>query len=250
MHHTCAYANAALAALGTDVNTAPVQDDVLAISNNRFLPQEDYRIIAAYAQSTTLNRARITSPSNRQITLPFIRPSSAATVPPSDPNVADYRATPFQIQGLEELGVEASTDLGAATEVFVAALCLDKQFTPAPKGNIFTLRGTSVTAAGILLWTNLNVTWADALPEGLYAVCGLEVVGVTELFARVILENQVWRPGSVASVLVGSRTHDMFRMGRMGNWGQFRSTRMPIVQVMNLAAVAVHTVYLDIVRIG
>lgn len=250
MHHTCAYANAALAALGTDVNTVPVQDDILAISNNRFLPQEDYQIVAAYAQSTTLNRARITSPTNRQITLPFIRPSSAATSPPTDPNVADYRVQPFQIQGLEELGIEASTDLGAATEVFVAGLWLQKQFTPPPRGNIFTLRGTSTTAAGILLWTNLAVTWADSLPEGLYAVVGLEVVGVTELMARVILENQIFRPGSLASGLVGSRTHEMFRMGRLGNWGQFRSTRMPIVQVLNLAATAVHTVYLDLIRIS
>lgn len=250
MHHTCAYANAVLAALGTDVNTPPVQDDILAISNNRFLPQEDYQIVAAYAQSTTLNRARITSPTNRQITLPFIRPPSATTAPPTDPNVADYRASPFQIQGLEELGVEASTDLGAATEVFIAGLCLQKGFTPAPRGNIFTLRGTSTTAAGVLLWTNLNVTWADSLPEGLYAVVGLEVIGATEIMARCILENQIFRPGSVAQILVGSRTHDMFRLGGLGDWGHFRSTRMPIIQVLNLAATAVHTVYLDLIRLS
>jgi hypothetical protein len=249
MHHTLAYANPALAALAVDTNGTPVQDDIIAISNNRFLPQEDYRIVAAYAQMTTANRTRISSPTNRQITLPFIRPIAASTAPVNDPNVADYRGQPFKVEGLEELGVDFSTDLGAATEVAIAALWLDKGFTPAPPGNIFTMRGTSTTAAAILSWTSLAVTWADSLPEGLYAVVGLEVVGVTEVLSRVILENQVMRPGSVASVLVGNRTHEMFRMGRLGNWGQFRSTRMPIVQVLNLAAIAVHTVYLDLIRI-
>jgi hypothetical protein len=93
------------------------------------------------------------------------------------------------------------------------------------------------------------VTWADALPDGDYMACGLEVVGATEIFARMILENQVMRPGCVCSVLVGNRTHEMFRAGRLGSWGKFRSTRMPIIQVFNTAAVSTHTVFLDLIRI-
>lgn len=246
--HLSCYASTTLS---TTANTdiPAVNDDIMAISNTHFLPQQDYDLVAAYAQSATLNRARIVSPTNRQVTLPFIRPSSAASSPPTDPNVADYRSNPFRIQGLEELAVEATSDIAMGNETFHALVFLQDQFQPVPKGNIFTLRGTSTTATVANTWTTLTVTWADLLPDGDYVCCGMELVGATEIAGRIIFENQVLRPGSVAQTTVGGRSHDMFRKGGLGSWGRFKSTRMPIIQAMNSAAVSTHTVFLDFVRI-
>ena len=246
--HMSAYASTTLS---TTANTdiAAVQDDILAISNNHFLPQKDYDLVFAYAQSATLNRARLVSPTNRQITIPFLRPVNAGATPATDPNVADYRSTPFGIQGLEELALEASSDIAMGNETFIGLIGLQDTFRPVPKGNPFTLRGTSSTASVANTWTTLTVTWADTLPDGLYTCIGLEVVAVTGIAARLIFENQVLRPGCVGSVLVGNRTHQMFRLGGLGAWGDFRQTRMPIVQVLNTAAVSSHTVFLDLVKI-
>jgi len=249
MFHTAAYITTLLAQ-AANFDTPALSDDILAISNNHFLPQRDYDLVAAYVQSTTLNRARLVSPTNRQITLPFIRPTSANTTPPSRVPLADYRDNPFRVEGLEELALEMSSDLGAATEVGLGVVFLETGRRPAPRGQVFTLRGTSTTTAAVNLWTTLAMTWADALPVGRYAIVGMEVIGATEIAGRVILEGQYERPGCIAGVLVGGITHPMFQKGGLGLWGEFVSTRMPIVQVLNLAAVAVHTVYLDIIKIS
>lgn len=246
--HMAAYASTTLSTTANTDITA-VADDILAISNNHFLPQNDMDLIAAYCQSATLNRARLVSPSNRQITLPFLRPVNAAATPATDPNVCDLSHQPFRIQGLEELALEASSDIATGNETFVGFVCLQDRRDPVPPGNIFTLRGTSTTASVALTWTTISTTWADALPDGDYVCVGLEVIGATEIGARAIFENQVLRPGGVAQVLVGSRTHYMFRQGRLGVWGRFKSTRMPIIQVFNSAAVSVHTVFLDLIRV-
>lgn len=246
--HLSCYASTTLS---TTANTdiPAISDQIIAISNNHLLPQVDYDLVAAYAQSATLNRVRLVSPSNRQVTLPFLRPVNAGATPATDPNVSDYRANPFRIQGLEELALEATSDVAMGNETFVGGVFLQDTYVPPPKGNIFTLRGTSTTASVALTWTDLAVTWADTLPDGDYVCVGLEVVGATEIFARLIFENQTMRPGGVCSVLVGSRTHAMFRQGGLGSWGKFKSTRMPIVQVLNTAAVSTHTVFLDLIRV-
>ena len=116
--HMSAYASTTLS---TTANTdiAAVQDDILAISNNHFLPQKDYDLVFAYAQSATLNRVRLVSPTNRQVTLPFLRPVNAGATPATDPNVADYRSTPFGIQALEELALEATSDIAMGNETFI-----------------------------------------------------------------------------------------------------------------------------------
>ena len=239
--------------LGTTENTdvpANTSDNIFTISNNHFQPQRNYNLIYAAANSATLNRARIVSPTNRQITLPFIRGIIAAASPGNDPNVADYRANPFTVQGLEELAVEATSDIVMGTERMNAYLALEDNFVPWPAGQLFTMRGTSTTASVANTWTTRTVTWADTLPEGTYLVGGLEVIGATQQAARLILNEQEFRPGSLALTAVSQKSHRLFRKGRLGVWGQFRSTALPQVQVLNTAAVSVHTVYMDIQRIG
>lgn len=246
--HTSAYATTTLSTTAnTDVPA--INDDIIAISNNHFLPQRDYDLVAAYTQSATLNRTRIVSPTNRQITLPFLRPINAGSTPATDTNVADYRAVPFRIEGLEELAAEMTSDIAMGNETGITGIFLQDRRDPVPPGNCFTLRGTSTTASVALTWTTIAVTWQDALPDGDYVCIGCSVVGVTEILFRIIFENQVLRPGGVAEVLVGNRSHEMFRKGGLGAWGRFKSTRMPIIQVFNTAAVASHTVFLDFVRV-
>lgn len=248
MHHTVAFN----VDLGTTANTdvPAITDNVLTISNNHFLPQNDWQVIFAAAMSATLNRARIVSPTNRQITLPFIRPIILAATPGDDVGVADFREHPFRIRGLEELAIEASSDIAMGTESCTVVLGLSQRQDPVPMGNIFTMRGTSTTASVADTWTTITVTWADILPEGVYGVCGLEVIGATQVAGRLILEDERFRPGGLAVTSIGQRNHQMFRKGGLGMWGRFRSTALPQVQVLNTAAVSVHTVYMDLIRLA
>lgn len=233
-----------------NLDVPAITDDIFTITNSHFLPNADWDIIYAAAMSATINRARIVSPSNRQITLPFIRPVEPAATPGDNPNVADYRRTPFRIKRNEELSIEATSDLAMATESLTVLLGLQQGMEPAPAGNVFSFRGTSVTASVADAWTTIVTTFADTLQEGLYAVVGLEVFGATEVAGRIIFEDQINRPGCVSVAAVASRTAPMFTKGGLGIWGRFRSTALPQIQVLNTAVVAVHTVNLEIMRVG
>lgn len=247
MHHTVAYTGS-IAAGTSFVEVAALQDEIITIQNNHFLPQEEYDIQYIFASCTNYNRARFVSPSNRQITTPFIRPANSATLPASNPNIAVYSGSPFRIKGLEELSVELIHDDAAAQRATVL-MGWSKNFTPIPMGDIFTLRGTSTTAATANAWSTLTTTWQDQLAAGTYAVIGAEVQSTNAIGFRLIFENQILRPGGVSITSLGNRTAPLFYKGGLGNWGNFKSTRMPIVQVLANAADASHSVYLDIVRI-
>lgn len=248
MFHLAAYSALIDNTANTDV--AALNDQILSVSNGHFLPQRDYSLIFAAVMAATLNRVRIVSPTNRQITLPIIRPIMTAVLPATAPNMADYRKNPFRIRGLEELALEATSGVAMGTERFTALVGLATSMETSPQGDIFTLRGTSTTAAVANAWTDLAITWADTLPAGNYAVVGLEVQSTNAQGARLIFENQTERPGSISITGLGNRTHLMFYKGELGRWGSFRSTRMPTVQVLANAADATHVIHLDIVRIS
>lgn len=245
--HMCAYEEAIDNTANTDLDA--ITDDVLTISNSHFLLQQDMDIIGAAAMSANLTRGRIVSPSNRQITLPFIRPIIGAAVPGDNPNYANYLDNPFRVRGLEELAIETS-GVCMGTEQSLSLLALQTTMEPVPRGNIFTMRGTSTTTTTALTWTTLTTTWADILPEGTYLVCGLEVQAATCVAARIIFEGQVWRPGSLGITGLTQRNPAVFRKGGLGVWGRFTSTAMPQIQQLNTAGVSSHEIYMDIMRIG
>lgn len=247
MFHTAAYFTASLSTTA-NFDVPALGDDVLTISNSHFLPQQDLDLVAAAAMSANLNRARLVSPSNRQVTLPFIRPINAAAIPATQQEIPDYIENPFRIRGLEELALEASSDIAMGNEDCNALVWLTPGLRIAPRGNIFTMRGTSTTAAVADTWTSLTMTWADILPQGEFAVLGLEVIGAGGIAGRLILEGQTWRPGCLAMATVGLQAPVIFRKGLLGDWGRFRSTSMPIPQVLCNTTTAVWTVYMDIVR--
>lgn len=248
MFHMAAYFSAALAQ-AADTDIPALTDDVLTIANGHFLPQVDLQIMFAYAAAATVNRARIVSPSNRQITLPFIRPTNLGQNPITQQMIADYRSNPFVARSLEELAIEATSDLVMGSEDATILLGLQPGFTPTPRGNVYTMRITSTTASVADAWTTIVAVFPDILPQGVYAVVGLEYVGVTGSAARLILHDQTWRPGCVAQVTINGEAPELFRKGRMGEWGRFTSTSMPQFQVLNSAVVSVHTLFMDIVRV-
>lgn len=226
-----------------------VTDDVLAVQNNHFLPQRDWQLLYAMAIGATINRARIVQPSYRQVVEPQIRPVVLGAAPGSDANVADYRQYPLRVRGLEELAVESTSDLAMGTERHFALVALLDAFEPLPQGDVYTIRGTSSTSAPANVWTTLAVNWDATLPEGEYALCGVYGIGNGAIAYRAILENQPWRPGLPAVQSVGQRHVFDGRKGALGVYGRFRNYALPQIQCLPNAALASHTIYLDLVRV-
>lgn len=239
-------------AIGTNANTDmdAITDDILAIQNSHFFPGEDLDLIFAAACSATANRARIVTPKLRQITPPIIQPPDANATFGADPNLAVYRDSPLRLRAGEEIAVEFTSDIAMGTEQAYAILGLSRGLRAAPRGDYYALRGTSTTAAVANTWTTLTTTWADSLPQGTYAVVGMRVTGVSEVAARLIFNDQIWRPGCLGSALVGNKGAGIFRNGGLGEWGRFRNDIMPRVQVLNVTTTAVHDIVLDIVQVS
>jgi len=238
--------------IGTTANTdvPALADGIFTITNNHILPQKNYDLPYAFAMSATLDRARMVTPNFRQITLPFIRPVEASALPVDDPNLADYVDNPLRIIGLEEFSIQATSAVAMGSEDMFAVYAFEDQRRPAPQGDIYTLRGTSSTTGAQRVWTNISVTWADELAAGRYTAVGLNVIATNIVAARLVFEDQVLRPGCVGSVAVGNRTADIFRKGRLGRWGDFTSTALPNVEVLQNATDASYDIYLDIIRVG
>lgn len=245
MHHTVAYTDSVAAVTNDDIPA--INDDIIPIVNSHFQFQQNRDLLYAFAAGLGLDRARIVSPKHRQVTLPFIRPHNVGVLPVNDPNVADFRANPFRLAGLEEIAIEASTT-GVGPNRIHVLLGVATSRTPASAGDIYTIRGTSTTAAVVNTWTTITTTWADLLGAGDYDVVGLEVFSTNAIAARLIFDDQMERPGGVSIGALGNRTHAMFYKGGLGRWGTFRSTNMPRVQVLANVADASHEVFMDIIR--
>lgn len=248
MFHTCAFAQST----GNTANTdqAPVPDDILVIQNNHFLLQRDWLLLAAYAGGTSLDRARLVTPSLRQITLPFIRPVNVGLLPITLTPVDDLRANPLRLRALEELATE-HTNTAVGPTINTTVLCLSQgPVSPIPSGDIFTMRGTGTTTLGVNSWTSITTTWADTLPAGLYSCVGLSAFSTGCQAARLIFEDQVQRPGCVGGAGIGTLPNPIFIDGNLGEYGRFNANRMPTVQFLSASADTAETVYLQLIRIG
>jgi hypothetical protein len=244
MFHLSAYSTSI--ATGVETDLTAVQDNVLPISNSHLVPQLPCAVIFAAVMATNIQRARIQSPTLQQITTPFIRGIMPALVPSSPAQLATYLMNPLDVKMLEEIQILAFQNAAGAQRV----TCLvGLQFSPGIpiSGDIYTLRGTSTTPAVANAWTQIAVTWQNALPQGQYAVAGLQHQSANGQAARLIIQQLFYRPGCMSQALLTDIAHPYFFKGAMGQWGVFNNYAMPNVEVLCNAADAAHELYLDIV---
>jgi hypothetical protein len=248
MHHTLAWRLSSADATETDLT--PVTDSIWTIQNGHFLPSIDWFLLAAYAGAASPNRARLITPTFRQITTPYIRPINTDIVPGNLPSVSDYRANPLRFRALEEIQFMGTQTSGGAAVIVGLAWVARQGLQPMPSGDIYTLRGTGTTTAVAGAWTQVAVTWADTLPQGIFAVVGGNFIGTTCLSGRLIFEDQIDRPGGIGSSAADLNNEPMFLKGGLGVWGRFNSNRMPNVEFLCNAADTAQEIYLDIIRVG
>lgn len=247
MHHLCAYSESIAQNAFNDL--APVPDGVLTIANSHFLPQRDLPLVFAAAMSANLARARIVTPNLRLVSTPFIRPIINAAIPGNDAPVQDFRRNPLVLKGLEEVAIEA-IQTGAAAERVNVLLGLQFRDDPIPAGDPYTIRWTGTTAAVADTWTQITPTFDQVIPAGVYALTWAEVFG-TGLYAhRYNIENQVPRPGFYGQAAVTSQWTQRIPWQGLGEWGRFRSTAMPIIEVLCNAATASWEGYMTIIRVA
>lgn len=226
-----------------------LQDDVLQLRSARHTPSEDLFLFGGYASAVTLVRSRLNAPTTRLVAPSFLIPVQTTLLPPTDPNFMDVRQNPFRLKKDEGI-IWESTDSAAGPNNHYILSVLSPRLDPAPVGDMYTIRGTSTTAAVASTWTTITVTWDSDLPQGIYAVVGGMYIATNAIAFSCIFEGQYWRPGGLGSANAGVRPYAAFLKGGFGKWGQFRSLNPPGIRVLNDGTDAVHTLFLDVVKVA
>jgi uncharacterized protein YejL (UPF0352 family) len=232
-----------------DTDVPAISDDILTILNNHFVLRRPLDLIAAASMNTNLDRAKIASPSMRQIASPFIRSVIGALVPGSNPNMWLLNDNPFRIPALEEIQVQATSTV-AGPQQHTTVVWLRDTHDPIPFGNVIPLRFTSTTAAAANAWSTVPITFSDTLPSGRFAVALSEVVSANAIAHRWIFSGQEYRPGFLSFTSAQNRHPYAIAKGQFGSLGTFRSVDLPRLQVLCNGADAAHTGWLHVVRIG
>lgn len=248
MFHLLAFSGAINNTANTELDL--VSDQIVQSDSGQAYFQEDMKLNMLYASSATLLRARLVSPKLRQIFIPYMVPFNAALLPANNPNVVDMRNRPMTLRRLERFVPEFTSGVACGTENAYCVMAFAKELQDAPFGEITTLRATGTTTQVAGAWTDIALTFDQQLADGRYAIIGGQFQSTTAVAWRLILSNQVWRPGGLGQAALGSRTHDMFYNGKMGSWGEFVNTNLPRLQCLANAADTAQNLFLQVVRIG
>jgi hypothetical protein len=246
--HLAAYTKTNLGNVA-DTDIGALTDDILTIQNTHFVLQQPMQLVGAAVMSATLSRAKLASPSMRQVASPFVRPIIGAVKPASNPNMWCLDYNPFTIPPFEEIQILATSGV-AMTEVFTALVWLAPYIEALPDGNVVPLRFTSTVAATANAWSSVSITFADTLPSGIYAMVLSECQSAQAIAHRWIISNQIPRPGFFSFTNLSDRLPDLIAKGQFGKMGTFRSNDLPRLQVLCNGADAAHEGYLHVVRVG
>jgi len=237
-------ANTASPAQNVETDLTPVNDTILPIFNTHWFPQDTPQLLWASAMSTSIARARVQTPTLLKTTSPYIRGIMGGLVPTTPAQVADYRVNPLDMRSREEIIVFGTQSNAMAMRI---TSLLGLLFSPMPPvtGDQYTMRGTSTTTVTANAWSLLTVVWQNQLPQGNYAVTGLQHQSTNAQAARVIFLGAYYRPGCMSLANLTDYGHPMFRLGGLGQWGGFRDNIMPNIEVLANGADAAHELYLD-----
>lgn len=212
-------------------------------SNNRFIlppPPPNaggpFRIAAGHAGGTTMTLARIANATLRRIGFPSIVPINPGLTIPSLFPLASYGFNGPRLPIADEFGIEADA---AAVEVQTGALWLHDGVMNGPTGEIFSLQFSATITTVANAWTLGTLAFTQPLPVGKYAVYGLDVVGTTCMYARLLFADGGPRPGVLGRASVSIFPQPTFRVGNFGKFGEFTSYAQPQLEIFASSAASI-----------
>lgn len=245
--HLLAYAGSVTAAT-SPVTLPGLVDPVVTRSQTSglYILQQRLQAIAGLGMSAGMARVQLSSPTLRQINIPYFRPINVGALPNANGQVCWMGDQPLMLPAMEELGPLFTTVTALAEDAFFLLWVADS-VTPVPPGPILTARATATFTAVAGQWTLGNFTMEQALPTGSYALVGSECISTTGIAHRFAIFNQVFRPGSLSHQAAGDLTDMRLLSRRLGTYGTFNNTSIPQIEVLCGAADTAHEIYLHLV---
>lgn len=248
MFHLAAY-NLAGAGPYTFQDIPALTDGWLTVQNNHFIFPRDMKLLFCCAGHTQMTDARFNAPHYRAVGFPHISPVMNTQVPGlvGRPTIFD---PPFlTIPSLDEFAVEASVSGNANDEVFAIIGATDGNLN-IPQGDIYPLKFSATVTAVANQWTRGNITFESALPSGTFAVVGMKSWGATLLAMRIRFQEYQMLPGCLGLTTNILQDDWRFRMGRMGEWGRFKNTAQPSIEILCTAADTAQTGIMELIKVG
>lgn len=217
-------------------------------ADNIIVPRGMNYLAGAYAVGTTITLAQLESPALRRTVLYDVSPVQAAAYPATPKAIVDMFASPIPLDEDEALrALVAEAFVGAQRETVVVWLADGP--LEAVAGEVYTVRATGTTTVVAWAWSNVPLTFTQALPAGRYQVVGARIDSAGLIAGRLVFVGGVWRPGVVGAQGVNGQEIPAFRHGRLGVWGEFEHSQPPSVDILSGLADVAETVWLDIIRI-
>lgn len=234
----------------TNAAVAAVQDNWLTrtVAATFTLPRP-MRLRAAYSAGVSLTRARINTPSFRYVGLPYVGPVNLTLTVPTPPNVYDYGQNGPTIPTVDDIVAEHTLG-GAAPENELTLIWLQDKEIAVPYQAEYRIRYTGTITGSAGTWVSGTMTPDQTLPNGRYAVVGMDAVGTNLVGARLLFANGGPRPGCLARNAVGGVPFLLFSNGSLGVYGTFDSLAQPNLEIFVSGANTAQEVYLDLIRIG
>lgn len=225
----------------------PIRDPSLYSRSDGIVLPNSMDVVCAFVKGGNVSAARITSPTLRAVSPIEIRPISATTTIPTNPNVRFLGYGAARLSDEEPAILQA---MGPIQDSASGLLWLSDRFEPIPTGDQYWVRLTSSTSVWTSgMWTPIDVTMADPLAAGSYAVVGMQYYSPFGLAARLTFDCQYWRPGTLAIQAVSNRTFPQSYDGSFGVWGTFRTSSLPRVEVLIDGAAYEHEIRLLVTRL-
>lgn len=202
----------------------------------------------ALTPGDSFTRAQIQSPTLRMTANLDVEPLVAALVAGSPPECLYHPEAPVALTPDEALNFAVLSDDATPDAIYGLVLLSDGALAPVT-GPIFSLRATASVTLAAGTWVNGNLTFAQSLPAGRYAVVGMRARGTNLVAARLVFPEQQVRPGVVAVNALGDLDPYWTRYGRMGVFGEFPHTNPPTIDCLGVTDSA-QVVLLDIARVG
>lgn len=209
---------------------------------DHYLLTEPYNMIQAYHLGANALRLRFNNPTMNSFGFRHtLRDVERSATVPANPNVIDYRDMPFALPMNEEIALEESGNLGAATEKEHAVLWIAPPSWNRNLRRNYLYHGTARFTATYTLAANAwsadaAITFTEALLGGVYVIVGAWVQATGAIAFRFNLPRMALYngrklfPGDLAYNAVAN-IDQRGSWNKWGEWGLFHSFEPPLISV-------------------
>ena len=238
-----------------DEHVRVVGDDLVVPTLNK--------VLATLVMSANVVEARLQSPSLRrewyQSILPLCKRAGLPTRAAIDEAGAathviiggfpldNHFRRPIELESSEKLNM--LIDNGNNNELNNAIVILGDGVQAVELGDVRTVKFTTTGTCVGGKWTNLAITFDQALPSGKYALVGLVSISATGLATRAVFVGGTNRPGCFAQADISDERPDIFRHGNSGVWGEFEFDQPPTLDFLASGNDATPYGYMDLVLV-